>query len=53
MQNCLGIYIEDNIIEYAKLQKEKDSIKVESYNIAFYDNDLEETLKRIISETYS
>lgn len=53
MQSCLGIYIEDNIIKYAKLQKEKEVVKVESYNIAFYDNNLEETLKKIVSETYS
>ena len=55
MQSCLGIYIENNIIKYAKLQKDKESVKVEAYNIAFYDNDndLEETLNRIVSETYS
>lgn len=53
MQSCLGIYIEDNIIKYAKLHKEKDAVKVESYNIAFYENNLEEMLKKIVSETYS
>lgn len=53
MQNSLGIYIEKNIIKYAKLQKDKDLIKVEAYNVAFYDNDLENTLNKIISETYS
>ncbi len=53
MQSCLGIYIEDNIIKYAKLHKEKDAVKVESYNIAFYEDNLEETLKKIVSETYS
>ena len=53
MQSCLGIYIEENIIKYAKLHKEKENIKIESYNIAFYENNLEETIKKIISETYS
>ena len=53
MQSSLGIYIEENIIKYAKLQKDKDDIKVEAYNVAFYDNDLTSTLNRIISETYS
>lgn len=53
MQSCLGIYIEDNIIKYAKLHKEKENIKVESYNIAFYEKNLEDILKKIISETYS
>lgn len=53
MQSSLGIYIEDNIIKYAKLQKDKDVVKVEAYNVVFYDNDLESTLKKIVSETYS
>lgn len=53
MQSSLGIYIEENIIKYAKLQKDKDDIKVEAYNVAFYDNDLTATLNKIISETYS
>ncbi len=53
MQSSLGIYIEENIIKYAKLQKDRDDIKVEAYNVAFYDNDLISTLNRIISETYS
>lgn len=53
MQSSLGVYIENNIIKYAKLQKDKDVVKVENYNVAFYDNDLSGALKRIISETYS
>ena len=53
MQSSLGIYVENNVIKYAKLQKDKDLIKVESYNIAFYDTDLKSALKKIISETYS
>lgn len=53
MQSSLGIYIEDHIIKYAKLQKDKEAIKIENYNIVFYDGDLDETLNKIISETYS
>ncbi len=53
MQSCLGIYIEDNIIKYAKLHKEKDTLKIESYNTVFYDKNLDEALKKIVSETYS
>jgi len=53
MQSSLGVYIENNIIKYAKLLKEKDVVKIENYNVVFYDNDLSETLNRIISETYS
>lgn len=52
MSTCLGIYIENNLIKYAKLSKENDIIKVEAFNIKFYDK-LEETLEQIISETYS
>lgn len=52
MATSLGIYIENNLIKYAKLSKENDLIKVEAFNMKFYDN-LEETLKQIIAETYS
>jgi len=33
---CLGIYIEDNVIKYAKVDKNKDALKVESSNVVFY-----------------
>ena len=49
---CLGMYIENNLIKYAKLSKENDIVKVESFNMKFYD-DLEETIQQIIAETYS
>lgn len=52
MSNCLGLYIEDNIIKYAKISKERDQIKVESFGVKFYDN-LDQTIKQIIEETYS
>ena len=52
MQNCLGIYIENNLIKYAKVSKEKDAFKVESFGIRFFDN-LSETIKKIVEETYS
>ena len=52
MQSCLGIQIENNIIKYAKVQKEKDSIKVEAFNVVFYEN-LNRTIDRIIEETNS
>lgn len=52
MQNCLGIYIEDNLIKYAKVSKDKDSYKVEAFGIRFFDK-LNETIKKIVEETYS
>lgn len=52
MSNCLGLYIEDNVIKYAKVSKERDQIKVESFGVKFYDN-LDQAIKKIIEETYS
>lgn len=52
MQNCLGIYIENNLIKYAKVSKEKDNCKVESYGIKFYEN-LNEAVNTILEETFS
>lgn len=52
MASCLGIYVNDNIIKYAKVNKEKDNIKVETFGIKFY-TDLKQTINQIISETFS
>ena len=30
MSTCLGLYIEENLIKYAKVSKEREQIKVES-----------------------
>ncbi len=52
MPSSLGLYIENNLIKYAKVSKNNDNIKVESFGIKFYDK-TEETIKQIIEETYS
>ena len=52
MASCLGIYIEPNIIKYAKVSKERDILTVESFGLKFYDK-LGEAIKQIISDTYS
>ncbi len=52
MSTCLGLYIEENIIKYAKVSKERDQIKVETFGVKFYDN-LDQILKQIVEETYS
>ena len=52
MASCLGIYVENNIIKYAKVSKEHDQIKIEAFGIKFYDN-LDQTIKQIVEETYS
>ncbi len=52
MASSLGIYIDDLMIKYAKVSKEKDSIKVLSFNTLFYDN-LGQAIDQIIKETNS
>lgn len=52
MANCLGLYIEEHLIKYAKVSKEHDSIKVESFGIKFYDK-IGDAISQIIEETYS
>lgn len=52
MSNCLGLYIEDNLIKYAKVSKEHDEIKVESFGIKFYEK-IGDAINQIIEETYS
>ena len=37
MTSCLGIYIEPNFIKYAKISKDHDILRVESFGIKFYD----------------
>ena len=52
MSSCLGLYIEEHIIKYAKVSKDKDVIKVESFGVKFYDK-INEAISQIIKETYS
>lgn len=52
MASCLGLYIESNLIKYAKVTKEREMLKVESFGIKFYER-LGDAISQIISETYS
>lgn len=52
MPSCLGLYIENNIIKYAKISKDHDSFRIDSFGMKFYDN-INETVKQVVSETYS
>lgn len=52
MPTCLGLYIEDNIIKYAKVSKDNDTIKIDSFGIKFYDK-LNDAIHQVIEETYS
>lgn len=52
MSNCLGLYIEEQLIKYAKVSKERDNLKVETFGVMFYEK-LSDAIKQIIEETYS
>lgn len=52
MPSCLGLYIEKNLIKYAKVTKDHEFIKVEAYGIKFYDK-IHEAISQIIAETFS
>ena len=52
MSSCLGLYIENNVIKYAKVTKEREALKIESFGIKFYEK-IGDAIKQIISETFS
>ena len=52
MQKCLGIYIESNIIKYAKVSKDRSDIKIESFGIRFFE-DAGKEIEKIVEETFS
>lgn len=52
MSTCLGLYIENNIIKYAKISKDNDIVKIDSFGIKFYDK-INEAISQVIEETYS
>ena len=52
MASCLGLYIENNLIKYAKVSKEKDKTVIQAFGVKVYDK-LEDTIRQIVEETYS
>ncbi len=50
--SCLGLYIEEHLIKYAKVSKDRDKIKVEAFGIMFYDK-IGEAIEQVVQETYS
>lgn len=52
MATCLGIYVDKNIIKYAKVSKDKTSTKVDAFGVKVY-SDFKQTIDQIISETFS
>lgn len=53
MPSCLGIFVQNNLIKYAKVSKDHDVKKIDSFGVKFYDNNVEEAIKQVIEETYS
>ena len=52
MPTCLGLYVEKNLIKYAKVSKEREATKVEAFGVKFYDK-LGTAIDQIVNETYS
>ena len=52
MASSLGIYVDKNIIKYAKITRDKEELKVDAFGIKIYTN-LEQTINQIVSETFS
>ncbi len=52
MAECLGIYLESNLIKYAKVSKDHDRIKVEAFGIKISEQ-TEEAIDQIVRETAS
>lgn len=52
MASCLGLYIEPNLIKYAKVSKERDILKIDAFGIKFYDK-LGDAIRQIVSDTIS
>jgi len=53
MSTCLGLFIQNNLIKYAKVSRENESVKIENYGIRFYEQDLSQTIDKIVDETFS
>ena len=53
MPSCLGLFVQNNIIKYAKVNKEKDIKKVEAYGVKIFDGDVTSAIQQIVEETYS
>lgn len=53
MATCLGLFVQNNLIKYAKVSKENENIKIENYGVKFYEQDLSTTVEKIVDETFS
>lgn len=53
MSSCLGLFVQNNLIKYAKVTKLRDSKRVEAFGVKFYDGDVNMAIKQIVMETGS
>ena len=51
--SCLGLFVQSNLIKYAKISKERDVKKVDSFGVKFFEDNLNEAIEQIVKETYS
>lgn len=52
MPSCLGIYVESNLIKYAKVTKNKEELKIDAFGVKFYDQ-IGQAINQIVAETFS
>ena len=52
MASCLGIYVGEHLIKYAKVSQNNERLSVESYGIKQFNN-LSDTISQIVDETLS
>ncbi len=52
MSSCLGLYIENNVIKYVKVTKDRELLKIEAFGVKFYEK-VGEAIEQIVSETFS
>lgn len=52
MAGCLGIYLESNLIKYAKVSKEHDRFKIDAFGIKMAEK-VEDDIEQIVRETSS
>lgn len=54
MQTCLGLYIENHIIKYAKVSKDNTNVKIDAFGAKIYDNEeMDKVIQQVITETFS
>lgn len=53
MSSCLGLFVQSNLIKYAKISKDHDTKKVDTFGVKFFDGDLSDAITQVVKETDS